>query len=938
MADSMTHDLVRFSALNGMNAKFVEEQYQKYQKDPDSVEASWRLFFQGYEFAIAYEGDLVGGSETSEEKLNSQVESYINLIRRMGHLSAYLNPLVEKPVLLDELKPENSFLGGIEDSHRFQTANLPFEGPTTWKEIKDLLYQTYCSSIGADFRDIPSVEGVRWFQREMEVCRNKPVLSKGEKLRILDKLIASEGFEKFLGDRFLGQKRFSLEGLEALLPLMDFLTEDACKGGLEEICIGMAHRGRLNVLANYMGKPYEMMLKEFEGSEYNTYDIDGDVKYHMGYANYIETLSGQKARAYLLPNPSHLEAVDPVVEGFCRARQRLLSDEAQTKILPLLMHGDAAFMGQGIISETFNLSELRAYSTGGTVHIILNNQVGFTTDPEESRSCAYSSDIAKVVRAPILHVNADDVEAVVWAAELSIKYRQKFKRDVVIDLVGYRRHGHNETDEPSFTQPDMYRSIKNHASVLTRYGEKLVREGVISEEELEARKKAFRNDLQECLNRVRSGKYEAISPIPKELEMSKSVQKVEEKDLLKSYNTTVPAKNLKAIVTAITQVPEGFEPHPKIKRLFKSRAQMVEGSGSVDWGLAELMAYSSLAIEGHHVRLSGQDCRRGTFSHRHAVIKDYQNGEDWELLNHLPKQKAKVDVINSPLSELGVLGFEFGYSVADKEALVLWEAQFGDFSNGAQIIIDQFLAASEAKWRQVSGLVMMLPHGYEGMGPEHSSARPERFLQLCGNNNLQVANLTTPAQLFHILRRQVTWPFRKPLVLLTPKSLLRHPKVVSALDEFSKGEFQPLIDDPQVKEPAKIDRVVFCTGKIYYELQEAKEANQVENVAVVRVEQLYPFPEEEVDQVLVRYPNTKQVLWTQEEPSNMGYWTFVRHRIKRHALRTASFRYSGRKGAGTTAEGSHKSHQREQTRIIHDALGLSCPLHVEHEMESGRGK
>jgi 2-oxoglutarate dehydrogenase E1 component len=547
---------------------------------------------------------------------------------------------------------------------------------------------------------------------------------------------------------------------------------------VEEIEMGMAHRGRLNVLANFMGKPYELMIKEFEGSEIETYGIDGDVKYHKGFASVIETMSGDKVRAYLSPNPSHLEAVNPVVEGFTRARQRMLGDAEGDKVLPVLIHGDAAFIGQGLVAETLNLSELNSYRTGGTVHIISNNQVGFTTDPEDGRSCRYASDIAKIVRAPVFHVNADDPEAVVWAARLATDYRQKFKKDVVIDLIGYRRHGHNETDEPNFTQPVMYQTIRNHPTVLTQFGERLAQEGVMTADAVAAEMKNFRDMLQTCMEKVRAGQVKILPTVPRELENSTKHVKATEEDLFRPADTGIKEAVVKQIVGNVTKVPAGFKPNPKIERLLKSRQEMAEGEGNIDWGLAELLAYGSLALEGKHVRLSGQDCKRGTFSHRHAVIRDFETGRSLELLNQLGQGQAQVEVINSPLSEQGVMGFEFGYSVADRDALVLWEAQFGDFANGAQIIIDQFLAASEAKWKQACGLVLLLPHGYEGMGPEHSSARPERFLQLCGDNNIQVANLTTPAQLFHILRRQLHRPFRKPLVIMTPKSLLRHPAVV----------------------------------------------------------------------------------------------------------------------------------------------------------------
>ena len=719
----------------------------------------------------------------------------------------------------------------------------------------------------------------------------------------------------------MGQKRFSVEGLEALIPLLDVVANEAKNSSVEEVCLGMAHRGRLNVLANFMGKPYELMLKEFEGNELDSYGIDGDVKYHKGFANNIETINGDSLRVYLSPNPSHLEAVNPVVEGFAKARQVMLNDTEQLSVLPILIHGDAAFIGQGLVAETLNLSELESYKTGGTIHIITNNQVGFTTNPDESRSCHYSSDIAKIVRAPVLHVNADDPEAVIWTAQLAVAYRQKFQKDIVVDLIGYRRHGHNETDEPAFTQPLMYQKIKAHTTVFNKYGQQLVSEGIMSDAEVKGSMKDFRATLQSCLERVRGEKIEIMTPVPKELEASTKIVKADAKDTFKSIKTAIKKKDLEGIVQSVVKSPDGFSPHPKVQKLFKNRLKMIEGEGKIDWGLAEILTMGSLALEGKHVRLSGQDCRRGTFSHRHAVIRDHKSDALLHTLNQLSDDQGHVEVINSPLSEQGVLGFEFGYSVANREALVMWEAQFGDFSNGAQIIIDQFLAASEAKWKQACGLVLLLPHGHEGMGPEHSSARPERYLQLCGDNNMQVANLTTPAQLFHVLRRQLYRPYRKPLIIMTPKSLLRHPQCVSTIKDFTEGAFTEVLDDTFISDKASVERVVFCTGKIFYELDKARrELEDDQKVAIVRIEQLYPFPEDRAGEVLKAYKNATEVLWTQEEPSNMGAWTSIRHRIKQISTRDRTFRYSGRTSAGTTAEGSVKSHQIEQQRIIEDAL------------------
>ncbi len=923
------HEPKKFTFVNGANAAFINSLYEEFLKNPDSVDASWRHFFEGYEFAAAYSPGPIAGVGNANE---ARVEAFINLYRRLGHFNAHLDPLSPEPILRPDMEPRAHGLEGVDPEEKFHPANLPVEGPIAFQEIFGLLRDTYCRKIGADFREINSVEAVVWLQKQMESVRNRPALEKSAKIRILDKLVRAEGLERFLQDRFLGQKRFSVEGLDAVIPLVDTLADEAAKDSVEEIGLGMAHRGRLNTLVNFMGKPVEMLFKEFEDSDYNTFDIDGDVKYHKGFSGNIQTLSGKTVRAYLSPNPSHLEAVNPVVEGFARARQRLLKDTNRKKVLPILMHGDASFIGQGLVTETLNLSELDAYTTGGTIHIITNNQVGFTTNPDESRSCSYSSDVAKVVRAPVFHVNADDPEAVVWVAKLALAYRQKFQRDVVIDLVGYRRHGHNETDEPGFTQPQMYKVIKSHPTVLALYSQQLIKEDVITEGAVDGKVRDFRASLQEGLDRVRKGNLEILTTVPKELEGSLKIVKATREDLFKKVKTAVSAKMLQELTEKITTVPANFTPHPKIVKLLQGRAKMLEGDGAVDWGMAEILAYASLANEGRHIRLTGQDCRRGTFSHRQAVLVDFEDGKRLHLLNQLGAKQGLVDVVNSPLSEQGCLGFEFGYSVADRDALVLWEAQFGDFANGAQIIIDQFIAASEAKWKQACSLVMLLPHGYEGMGPEHSSARPERFLQLCGNLNLQVANLTTPAQLFHILRRQALREFKKPLIVMSPKSLLRHPKVISTTKELSQGAFVEVLDDEAIKNVKQVERIIFCTGKIYYELDKAREEmKDGHNTAIIRIEQLYPFPTEEVEAIMKKYTSAKKVFWVQEEPMNMGAWTFLRHRIEEIVNTRATLEYVGRKNAGTPAEGSHSSHHHEQERIIAAALGISRTIEAKKE-------
>jgi 2-oxoglutarate dehydrogenase E1 component len=695
---------------------------------------------------------------------------------------------------------------------------------------------------------------------------------------------------------------------------------------VEEFCLGMAHRGRLNCLVNFLGKSYELMLKEFEGTEYNAYDIDGDVKYHMGFASEVATMNGDRVRLYLSPNPSHLEIVNPVVEGFVRGRQRLLNDHERRKVLPILMHGDASFMGQGTVSETLNLSGLAGYSTGGTLHIVINNQIGFTTDPQESRSTTYSSDIAKMVRAPVLHVNADDPEAVIWCGRLALAYRQKFQRDIIIDLVGYRRHGHNEGDEPAFTQPLMYKKIAAHPTVLKIYADKLVAEGTVDVTTVEKEASDFRDRMQSAYDAVHGKKLPQIPApvIPAGLQKTLTYKKASREEVAQPVATGVKTATLRSIVAKITKVPEGFTLNPKLSRLLENRQKMVEGQGAIDWGLGELLALGSLALEGRHVRFTGQDAQRGTFTSRHAVYTDFQTNERYEALNYLDPKQATVHVINSPLSEQGCLGFEFGYSVADPEALVAWEAQFGDFANGAQIIIDQFLSASEAKWKQTSSLIMLLPHGHEGQGPEHSSARPERFLQLCGNLNMQVAIPTTPAQHFHVLRRQLHRDFRKPLVLMTPKSLLREPLCVSPVADFQDGRFHEILDDTnQAKSDA--ERVIFCSGKIYYDLIKARtEQSQFANVPVIRLEQLYPFPYGQMEALLTSYPKLSEIIWTQEEPQNMGGWNFVRGRLLEVLKPNQKLNYVGRKNSGTPAEGSGKAHEAEQKRIIQDALGRAA--------------
>lgn len=909
------------SFASGTNTKFLESLYEEYMRDSNNLDSSWQCFFQGYEMALGSRHSLKDAPWSGEDRRESaHVEAMINAFRRLGYLSANLDPIADPPEIPTNMSPQAHGLKDIDPERKFLPSNFG-QGEMSFATIWKKLLATYCGTIGPDYRDINNVEAITWLQERMEACDNSPQLETHVKKHILVKLSQAEGFEKFLHTRYLGQKRFSIEGLEVLVPLLDIIAAEAARSGVEEVCMGMAHRGRLNVLANVMQKPYRKMLLEFEGTEFNPFDIDGDVKYHLGYANEIETVFGDRIRMFLSPNPSHLEAVNPLVEGFCYARQERFGGAG--KIMPILLHGDAAFIGQGIVSEVLNLSQLRNYGTGGTIHIITNNKIGFTSSPEESCSCSFNSDISKMVRAPVLHVNADDPEAVVWVGKLATAYRKRFSSDIVIDLIGYRRHGHNETDEPAFTQPLLYKKIARHPGVLSLYVDQLHAAKTLSVEETSSYAKSVRTRLDEAQKAIRAKGYHSHPmQVPEKFQEIFAYRKPSRQDIIASVRTAVSDESLAEVAGKLTQLPDNFVAHPKINRLLQNRRKQID---KIDWGFAELLAFGTLAKEGVRVRLSGQDCKRGTFSSRHGVLVDYETGQEHSIF--AKEGWAPVDIINSPLTEQGCLGFEFGYSTACNSTLVLWEAQFGDFANGAQIIIDQFIVASEAKWQQTSSLVLLLPHGYEGMGPEHSSARPERFLQACGNLNIQVCNFTTPAQYFHALRRQMLRSFRKPLIVMTPKSLLRHPELISSRSDFIDSQFEEVLDDAKVSDPASAERILMCTGKIYFDLEARRRASsELANMPIVRIEQLYPFPYEKLDQVFRRYPRVKEVVWVQEEPANMGAWTFVNFRIPRIASlnKEASVIYVGRKGSGSTAEGSAKAHQVEQKRIIDEAFSLVC--------------
>ncbi len=766
--------------------------------------------------------------------------------------------------------------------------------------------------------NIQHPEQKRWLQLHMEPKANNWPLERATRIRILKRLIDAETFEHFLPARFFGQKRFSLEGSETAVAILDQLLDRAAADGVTEAVIGMSHRGRLTVLANVVGKPLAQIFSAFEGDpDPASTQGSGDVKYHLGATGTHTTAEGLEIAVSVAPNPSHLEAVNPVVEGIVRPKQDRLGDVERKRVIPILLHGDAAFAGQGVVAETLNLSQLEGYRTGGTIHLVINNQIGFTTPPEEARSSPYSTDVARTVQAPILHVNGDDPEAAVRAVEIAFDYRQRFNKDVVIDMFCYRRHGHNEADDPSYTQPILYRKIKDHPPVAALYAARLVREGLVSQEEAGAMRQAASERLAQAFDasqaKAETFQVQELSPVPVE-EMPEWCPR-----------TAVDRTVLERITKGLTTFPEGFRLHPKLSGFINHRREAFAAGGPIDWALGEAFAFGSLVLEGTPVRLSGQDSGRGTFSQRHLEYFDYDSGAPYTPLQHLSPEQARFQVYDSSLSEYAVMGFEFGYSVADPLTLVIWEAQFGDFANGAQIMIDQFLSSAEAKWGQPSGLVLLLPHGLEGQGPEHSSARIERFLTLCAGNNLQAANCTTPAQYFHLLRRQMYGGpdrrgVRKPLVIFTPKSLLRHPQAVSTPAEFTGGGFREVIDDPAA-EPARVSRILFCSGKIYYELLAARQEQKADQAAIVRVEELYPFPEQEIADVLSKYPQASELVWVQEEPRNMGAWRFIRDRMQPLlASSERGLRYCGRPESASPATGSHKRHAREQAAILEDAF------------------
>ena len=902
------------------NDGYISELYEQYRRDPHSVDESWRQYFRFADrLASAAPGQTPAGAPaapTASAELLRKVAGAAGLasaIQRYGHMCVQIDPLGSPPIGAAEMTPE---FHGITESDLAQIPARALGGSEgTAAEVVARLRRLWCGSIGFEYDHLEEEREREWFRQTIESQRLTAPLAADEKRALLRRMTDVDGFERFLGLAFVNVKRFSIEGVDALVPMIDEAIARAAQSGTREVVIGMAHRGRLNVLAHVMGKPYERLFQEFLGKHYQTNSASGtgDVKYHLGYRGERD-VDGAAVALELVPNPSHLEFVNPVLTGVARAKQRLPNGTRdENRVLPLVVHGDASFPGEGVVAETLNLSLLRGYRVGGTFHIIANNQVGFTTDPIDARSTHYASDLAKGFEFPVLHVNADDPEACVLAVRIAIAYRQEFRKDVLIDLVGYRRHGHNEADQPAFTQPKLYEAIKAHPSPREVFAARLVKEGVVTDDDVKAMDKEFAEALTQIFTEVKEADTQAHPTGEFEAVPSKAVE------------TAVRAEALVALNEQLLQWPTSFKLHPTIQRTLPRRREALQ-NGGIDWGHAEALALASLLVEGIGVRLSGQDAQRGTFSHRQAVLHDTATGQAYAPLANVPNAKAPFEIYNSPLSETAAMGFEYGFSAATTQDVVLWEAQFGDFANVAQPIIDQFLAADRAKWGQDSGLVLLLPHGYEGQGPEHSSARLERFLQLCAEGNMTVAYPSTPAQYFHALRRQGRGRVRRPLILMQPKSLLRLPDAASKLEDLSTGTFRPVLDDPAALDRDSVRRLVFCAGKLYYDLvaarAEREKANGASGVAIARVEELYPWPHEQVASVVDQYDHIEEVVWAQEEPKNMGAWTFVSPRLRASTGNQLTVRYLGRPERASPAEGYHQAHTEEQARIINDVLTL----------------
>ena len=911
----------KYSYLGNADPAMIEELYKKYKSDPGSVDESWSKFFEGFEFSrTGYDDDATLPYDDYPQEF--KVINLINGYRQRGHLFTRTNPVRTRRQYRPTLDIENFGLQEADLDKTFAAGSEIGIGEATLRDIIQYLDETYCESVGVEFMYIRKVEVLAWMRASMERTRNKMEFTKEEKVYILKKLARAVNFEKFIHKRFPGQKRFSLEGAEALIPALDAIMERGAELGTQEFVIGMPHRGRLNVLANIMRKKYSDIFAEFEGKEYEDEGLLGDVKYHLGYKCDRKTSTGKKVKLTLAANPSHLEAADPVVEGIVRAKIDNHFEGDYKKVTPILIHGDASIAAQGVVYEVVQMSQLNGFKTGGTVHIVVNNQVGFTTNYLDGRSSTYCTDVAKVVQSPVFHVNGDDVEALVYTIQFAMEFRDKFQRDVFIDLLCYRKYGHNEGDEPRFTQPLLYKAIEKHPDPFRIYADKLTGQKVISTDEVKEIESGINKKLEENLESAKQQEKTNIRFFMDE--HWQEIKKATRQDFETSPETGVDKKILKELSEKITSLPEGKKFYRKIEKLQQDRNKMVFEKDRLDWAMGELLAYASLVNEGHAVRLTGQDTERGTFSHRHAVLKVDGSEEQFVPLQNISPEQARFEVYNSLLSEYGVLGFEYGYALETPEDLTVWEAQFGDFNNGAQIIIDQYLSSAEDKWNVMNDLVLLLPHGYEGQGPEHSSARIERFLTLCAENNMQLVNVTTPANFFHVLRRQLYRDFRKPLVVFTPKSLLRHPRCVSSLSEMSKGGFRELIDDEHA-DPEKITRLVFCSGKLYYDLIEEREKKNIEDTALIRLEQLYPLPEIQIRKILDKYKNAKDYIWSQEEPVNMGAWYFIGHYFPKVSIRVVA-----RPPSGSPATGSTKFHTIRQRKIIEKTFSeCDCPMVTE---------
>ncbi|WP_340075184.1 2-oxoglutarate dehydrogenase E1 component [Leptobacterium sp. I13] len=918
----------RYSFLNAAHTGFFADLYDQYLQNPDSVEPSWRAFFQGFDFGmeggtlqengittvtIKSTGEKVEMPENVQKEF--QVVRLIDGYRSRGHLFTKTNPVRERRKYSPTLAINNFGLSDADLDTVFSAGEIIGIGPSTLKNIIEHLERIYCDAIGVEYMYIRKPEEIQWIQERLNINDNHPDFTPEQKKHILKKLNEAVAFESFLHTKYVGQKRFSLEGGESLIPALDTVIEKAADMGVKQFVMGMAHRGRLSVLTNIFGKSAKDIFSEFEGKDYEQAVFDGDVKYHLGWTSERITNGGKKINMNIAPNPSHLETVGAVVEGITRAKQDKYYEDDFSKVLPIVVHGDAAIAGQGIIYEVVQMAKLDGYKTNGTIHVVVNNQIGFTTNYLDGRSSTYCTDVGKVTLSPVLHVNADDAEAVVHASLFALDFRMTFKRDVFIDLLGYRKYGHNEGDEPRFTQPKLYKAIAKQKNPRDIYAEKLISEGIIDENYVSKLEAAYKESLEEKLEDSRKEEKTIITPFMQD--EWKGYEVVKGRAMLQGTDTTFDKNKLGKIAETITQLPEDKKFLRKIERLIKERHAMFFEKDRLDWAMGELLAYGTLLSEGFDVRMSGQDVERGTFSHRHAVLKVEDSEEEVVLLNQLGGDQGKFYIYNSLLSEYGVVGFDYGYAMASPKTLTIWEAQFGDFSNGAQIMIDQYISSAEDKWKLQNGLVMLLPHGYEGQGAEHSSARMERYLQLCAKDNMYVADCTTPANFYHLLRRQMKANYRKPLIAFTPKSLLRHPKAVSTVDELINGTFQMVIDDNEVK-PNEVKTVVFCTGKFYYDLLAAREEKGRKDIALVRVEQLFPLPCKQMKEIMAKYKNADDFVWAQEEPRNMGAWGHIMmHFEEARKLRVASRRFYASPAAGSATR--DKKRQTEVIEYVFDA-------------------